>query len=50
VDTDKFKSNTENRFSAREKINIGRNELVIGNVGNLSPMKNHIDFIHAAGF
>jgi glycosyltransferase involved in cell wall biosynthesis len=48
VDTEKFKFSNTTRVLARESLGIKQGKLVIGNVNNIAPMKNHVDFIRAA--
>lgn len=40
VDLDKYRFNPELRHMIREKLNISKNTLILGNVGRLHPQKN----------
>jgi glycosyltransferase involved in cell wall biosynthesis len=49
VDTSKFRADGAIRSSVRAELGISADDVVIGNVANLNPMKGHIHFIRAAG-
>jgi glycosyltransferase involved in cell wall biosynthesis/SAM-dependent methyltransferase/uncharacterized protein YbaR (Trm112 family) len=48
VDLELFRPDEERRASARAELGIAQGELVIGTVGNLTPMKDHGTFLRAA--
>jgi len=48
VDTERFRPNAECRDRARERMGLGEDDWVIGNVSNLNPQKGHETFIRAA--
>jgi glycosyltransferase involved in cell wall biosynthesis/ubiquinone/menaquinone biosynthesis C-methylase UbiE/uncharacterized protein YbaR (Trm112 family) len=48
VDFRVFAPNEERRAAARAELGLGENDIVIGNVANLSPMKDHGNFVRAA--
>lgn len=48
VDVTVFSPRMEERLAAREALGLAPDELVVGNVSNLNPMKGHITFIRAA--
>jgi len=47
VDIEKFSSSMEKRQKKRKELGIGIDELVIGTVGRLEPVKNHKMFLQA---
>jgi glycosyltransferase involved in cell wall biosynthesis len=48
ADTTLFINGREARRSARQRLGLGDGDVVVGNVGNLNPMKGHDVFIRAA--
>ena len=48
VDTEEFAPNPTRRDAARAELGLSGSDLVVGTVGNLSPMKGHLTFIRAA--
>lgn len=48
VDGIEFKNSPERRARARQLLGLSPADLVVGNVGNLNPMKGHRTFIRAA--
>jgi glycosyltransferase involved in cell wall biosynthesis len=49
VDVDgAFAPNAERRRAARAELGLSEEDLVVGTVGNLTPMKGHLTFIRAA--
>lgn len=48
VDTTRFVNNGQARQRARQRLGLGQDDLVVGNVGNLNPMKGHDTFVRAA--
>jgi len=48
VNLEKFKPNLDKRMQARFELDIQENDVVVGNVSNINPMKGHIWFIRAA--
>lgn len=48
VDLQVFAPNAGRRAAARAELGLGEHDLVIGNVSNVSPMKDHGNFIRAA--
>jgi glycosyltransferase involved in cell wall biosynthesis len=48
VDVDEFAPDLERRYAARSELGLDANDLVVGSVNNLSPMKGHLTFIRAA--
>jgi glycosyltransferase involved in cell wall biosynthesis len=49
IDTERFKPNSDIRQITREEWNISDDEILIGNVARLDPMKDHPTFFRAAG-
>ena len=49
VDCQKFRSSTDRRTSARKELGLLPDDVVVGNVNNLNPMKGHDTFVRAAG-
>ncbi len=45
IDTNKFKSNSQNRNSLRLDLNIPKNTFVIGKVARFDPQKDHDNFV-----
>jgi len=48
VDIDLFRPDPDQRASARAEIGLGDCDFVVGNVGNLNPMKGHLAFVNGA--
>jgi len=48
VDVVEFAPDPERSAAARSELGLGPNDLVVGAVNNLSPMKGHLTFIRAA--
>jgi glycosyltransferase involved in cell wall biosynthesis/ubiquinone/menaquinone biosynthesis C-methylase UbiE/uncharacterized protein YbaR (Trm112 family) len=48
VDFDLFAPSGERRLAARAELGLGQNDVVVGNVSNLNPMKDHRNFVRAA--
>lgn len=48
IDIDKFRSDEDIRASVRAEFGIGQDELLVGAVGNLYPVKGHIYLVQAA--
>jgi glycosyltransferase involved in cell wall biosynthesis len=48
VDTDRFRADPAVRAAARAELGLGADDLVIGNVANLAPYKDHLTFVRAA--
>lgn len=48
VDTQRFLNGARQRVAARARLGITGDEVVVGNVGNVNPMKGHDTFIRAA--
>jgi glycosyltransferase involved in cell wall biosynthesis len=48
ADTQQFVNNDQIRQRARERLGLASDVHVVGNVGNINPMKGHDTFIHAA--
>jgi glycosyltransferase involved in cell wall biosynthesis/ubiquinone/menaquinone biosynthesis C-methylase UbiE/uncharacterized protein YbaR (Trm112 family) len=48
VDFDLFAPNDERRLAARVELGLGEHDVVVGNVSNLNPMKDHRNFVRAA--
>lgn len=48
VDTKRFVNGTEIREAARRRLGLDVADVVVGNVGNLNPMKGHETFVRAA--
>jgi glycosyltransferase involved in cell wall biosynthesis/ubiquinone/menaquinone biosynthesis C-methylase UbiE/uncharacterized protein YbaR (Trm112 family) len=48
VDFDLFAPGEEGRLAARAELGLGENDIVVGNVSNLNPMKDHRNFVRAA--
>lgn len=48
VDTARFSAREEVRLASRSELGLDRDDLVIGNVSNINPMKGHKYFIRAA--
>lgn len=48
IDTERFKPNAEDRVRLRAEWGVTENEKLIGIVGRLDPMKDHITFLNAA--
>jgi glycosyltransferase involved in cell wall biosynthesis len=48
VDTERFRAEPALRASARAELGFAPTDIVIGNVANLAPYKDHITFIRAA--
>jgi glycosyltransferase involved in cell wall biosynthesis/SAM-dependent methyltransferase len=48
VDFDLFAASEERRLAARAELGLGENDIVVGNVSNLNPMKDHRNFVRAA--
>ena len=48
VDCDRFHNSPAARARAREELGLAPNDVVIGNVNNLNPMKGHDTFVRAA--
>lgn len=48
VDFHLFVPSEERRLAARAELGLGEHELVVGNVSNLNPFKDHRNFVRAA--
>jgi glycosyltransferase involved in cell wall biosynthesis len=48
VDLDLFAPSEERRLAARAELGLGEHDVVVGNVANLNPMKDHRNFVRAA--
>lgn len=48
VDVNRFRFDPEVRRSARAELGLREDDLVIGNVANLAPYKDHLTFVRAA--
>jgi glycosyltransferase involved in cell wall biosynthesis len=48
VDTDRFCARPATRAQSRREFGFAQNEVVIGNVANLAPYKDHVTFVRAA--
>lgn len=46
IDTNKFRFSVEKRQKIRQKLNINKTDLVIGNVGRFNRQKNHTELIN----
>jgi glycosyltransferase involved in cell wall biosynthesis/SAM-dependent methyltransferase/uncharacterized protein YbaR (Trm112 family) len=49
VDVNLFAPSPEQRAAARKELGLGHDDLVIGNVSNVTPQKGHRTFLSAAG-
>jgi glycosyltransferase involved in cell wall biosynthesis/SAM-dependent methyltransferase/uncharacterized protein YbaR (Trm112 family) len=49
VDVSRFRPSQGQRAAAREELGLGQDDLVIGNVSNITPQKGHQTFLSAAG-
>jgi sugar transferase (PEP-CTERM/EpsH1 system associated) len=49
VDVDRFRPNPSSRHSLRQQIGAASNEIVVGTVGRLDPVKDHATLLQAAG-
>jgi glycosyltransferase involved in cell wall biosynthesis/uncharacterized protein YbaR (Trm112 family)/2-polyprenyl-3-methyl-5-hydroxy-6-metoxy-1,4-benzoquinol methylase len=48
VDLDQFEPSGERRHAARAELGLSERDVVVGNVSNLNPMKDHRNFVRAA--
>jgi glycosyltransferase involved in cell wall biosynthesis/uncharacterized protein YbaR (Trm112 family) len=48
VDFDLFAASEERRLAARAELGLGEHDVVVGNVSNLNPFKDHRNFVRAA--
>jgi glycosyltransferase involved in cell wall biosynthesis len=48
VDTERFKPDPAHRAGARAELGLADSDLVVGNVGNINPLKGHLTFVRAA--
>jgi glycosyltransferase involved in cell wall biosynthesis len=48
VDFDLFAPSVERRLAARARLGLREHDVVVGNVANLNPMKDHRNFVRAA--
>lgn len=48
VDLERFRPDPSRRRHARSALGLREHEMVVGNVGNLVPLKGHLDFVRAA--
>jgi glycosyltransferase involved in cell wall biosynthesis len=48
IDTEKFQPMPQNGRWVREKLRVNENEILVGIVGRIDPMKGHDVFLHAA--
>jgi glycosyltransferase involved in cell wall biosynthesis/ubiquinone/menaquinone biosynthesis C-methylase UbiE/uncharacterized protein YbaR (Trm112 family) len=48
VDFDLFAPSEERKRAARAELGLGEHDVVVGNVSNLNPMKDHRNFVRAA--
>ncbi len=48
VDFDLFRPSEERKLAARAELGLDREDVVVGNVANLNPMKDHRNFVRAA--
>jgi glycosyltransferase involved in cell wall biosynthesis len=48
VDVNRFRADPAVRNEARAELGLGPDDLVIGNVANLAPYKDHVTFVRAA--